>query len=164
MRFVGRKSGLAAIALCAALASPAAHAQSNLAIGELTCEVKGGVSFIVGSTKDIRCVFKLAPGDPGERYEGKIEKFGLDIGVTDNALLAWTVLAPTNRLEPGALRGRYYGVAADASIGAGGGANVLVGGSNNTISLQPVSLQGQTGVNAAVAIAAVELFPFPDAK
>jgi hypothetical protein len=132
--------------------------------GELTCEVKGGVSFIVGSTREIRCLFKASPDDPGERYEGRIEKFGLDVGVTGNAFVAWTVLAPTRHLEPGSLRGRYYGVAADASVGAGGGANVLVGGSRSTISLQPLSVQGQTGFNAAVAIAELELFPVEGMK
>ncbi len=141
-----------------------AQAQDGVAAGLLTCGVKGGVSFIVGSTKELRCNFRVTPNDPGERYEGRIEKFGLDIGVTDNALLSWTVLAPTNRIATGALAGKYYGVAADASLGVGGGANVLIGGSNHTISLQPVSVQGQTGLNAAVAVASVELMPYYEGK
>ena len=119
--------------------------------------MKGGLSFIVGSTRELHCVFQTRPGEEGERYEGEIKKYGLDIGFTDNAILTWTVLAPTRGLGIGALSGSYAGVAADASAAIGGGANVLVGGSNQTISLQPLSLQGQTGLNAAVAIAEVEL-------
>ncbi len=158
------KSIAIACAACAAAAASPASAQNAIAVGELTCGVHGGVSFVVGSTKELRCIFRMSPGDPGERYEGMIEKFGLDIGVTNNALLAWTVLAPTNRILAGALRGKYLGVAADAAVGVGGGANVLVGGSNNTISLQPVSVQGQTGLNAALAVASVELSPVYEGK
>jgi hypothetical protein len=137
-----------------------AHAQTGVAAGLLTCGVKGGVSFIIGSTRELRCVFRKTPGDPGERYEGRIDKYGLDIGVTNNALMQWTVLAPTNRIALGALAGRYAGVAADASVGVGGGAHVLVGGSEHSIALQPLSLQEQTGFNAALAVASVELSPY----
>ncbi len=159
-----RKAIIIAAAACAAAAVSAASAQDAIEAGQLTCGVKGGVGFIFGSTKELRCLFRSTPNDPGERYEGKIEKFGLDVGITDNALLTWTVLAPTNRIAAGALAGRYAGVAADASIGVGGGANVLVGGSSNTVSLQPVSVQGQTGLNAALGVASVELLPFYEDK
>jgi hypothetical protein len=159
-----RKVVLIAFAACSAhLASPAS-AQVQIAAGLLTCGVRGGVSFIVGSTRELRCVFRVNPNDEGERYEGQIQKYGLDIGVTDNAILTWTVLAPSRGIAAGALAGRYVGLAADAAIGAGGGANVLVGGSDNTISLQPFSVQGQTGLNAAVTVAAVELRPFYEGK
>jgi len=158
------KMAVAASAMCAAAAFSPAQAQQGVAAGLLTCGVKGGVSFIVGSTRELRCIFRVSPGDPGERYEGKIEKFGLDIGVTNNALMEWTVIAPTNRIAMGALAGKYLGVSADASVGFGGGANVLVGGSNNTVSLQPLSVQGQTGFNAALAVASVELSPLYEGK
>src|ERR1700730_10223635 len=158
------KSITMAVAALAAIVSCPAQAEENVAVGQLTCGVKGGVSFDIGSTKELRGVFRVNPDDPGERYEGKIEKFGIDVGVTDNALLTWTVLARTNHMEAGALTGKYLGVAADASIGVGGGANVLVGGSSRTISLQPVSVQGQTGLNAALAVASVEIFPFYEGK
>jgi hypothetical protein len=147
-----------------AILASQANAQERIAAGQLTCGVKGGVSFVIGSTKELRCVFRVNPADEGERYEGEIKKLGLDIGLTDNAILTWTVLAPTSGVPGGALAGKYYGVAADASAGLGGGANVLVGGSGNTISLQPLSVQGQTGLNAAVAVAEVELHPYYEGK
>jgi hypothetical protein len=154
------QSMMIAGAMCAAGLAGPARAQDAVAAGELTCGIKGGISFGIGSTRELRCVFRTGPDDPGQRYEGTIEKFGLDIGITNNALLAWTVFAPTSRIDVGALAGRYVGVSADASVGVGGGANVLVGGSSNTISLQPVSVQGQTGLNAAVAVSSVQLTPF----
>ena len=149
----------AAAALGAGLATGAA-ADERIAVGLLTCGIKGGASFIFGSTRELRCVFKMAPGEEGERYEGEIHKYGLDLGITNSAVLEWTVLAPSRGIGAGALGGKYYGVAADASAGIGGGANVLAGGSNNTISLQPLSVQGQTGLNAAVTVAEVELRPY----
>jgi hypothetical protein len=151
-------------AACGAILSSPASAQLQIAAGELKCGVKGGVSFIIGSTRELRCVFRVNPNDEGERYEGQIEKYGLDIGVTDNAILTWIVLASARGIETGALAGRYVGLAADATVGVGGGANVLIGGSNNAISLQPLSVQGQTGLNAALAVAAVELRPFYEGK
>lgn len=158
-----KTSTIAAGAFAAILASQA-NAQERIAAGQLTCGVKGGTSFIIGSTKDLRCVFRASPGDEGERYEGQIQKYGLDIGVTNQAILTWTVLAPSRGVLAGALSGKYLGVAADASAGLGGGANVLVGGSNNSISLQPLSVQGQTGLNAAVGVAEVELHPYYEEK
>ena len=157
--------GLIAAAAFGAILAAQANAQERVEAGLLTCGVRGGTSFIFGSTRELRCVFRTAPGEEGERYEGQIQKYGLDIGVTGNAILTWTVLAPTRGVLAGALSGKYVGIAADASAGVGGGANVLVGGSNNTISLQPLSVQGQTGLNAAVAVAEVELHPsFDEAK
>ena len=38
---------------------------------------------------------------------------------------------------------------ASATVGVGLGANVLVGGSGNSIALQPVSIEGTTGLNVA---------------
>jgi hypothetical protein len=152
----------AVAAFCLGSSIQSAQAGDGVAAGVLTCAVKGGDSFIFGSTRELRCLFQVNANDPGFRYGGKIQKFGLDIGVTEKARLAWTVFAPTDRLDPGALAGTYAGVAAGAAVGVGGSANVLIGGSNNTISLQPLSLEGETGLNAAAAVASVELFPFPD--
>jgi hypothetical protein len=144
----------ALIALMAAI--PSANAQSTVKAGILNCEVSGGAGFVIGSSKSLGCTFKHENGDV-EEYGGKINKFGLDIGVTEKASLSWAVLAPTSDLGNGALSGSYVGASAEGSVGVGGGANVLVGGSNSTISLQPLSVQGQTGINAAVGVAELVL-------
>ena len=70
--------------------------------------------------------------------------------------MVWVVYAPTTR-PAGALAGSYTGASAEASVVAGVGANVLIGGSNRTVELQPVSLQGQTGLNLAAGVAEIEL-------
>lgn len=152
------KKSLSVVALAAGLCLPLAAeaAESTVKVGVLTCSVKGGAAYVIGSTKDLRCIFTQDNGRK-ERYVGRIEKFGIDVGVTGQATLAWTVLAPTEKVGRGALSGTYAGVAADASVGVGGGANVLVGGSSKTISLQPVSLQAQTGLNAALTVASLQL-------
>jgi hypothetical protein len=135
-----------------------AEAQVGIAIGELTCAVKAGESFIFGSTKDLHCIFRATANGPSFRYAGAIKKFGLDIGVSGNAQLTWTVFAPTDRFDPVTLAGSNSGVTAGAAVGIGAGANVLIGGSNNTISLQPMSVTQETGLNAAAAVASVQLY------
>ena len=157
-----RKSTLSAAAAAMSLlllAAPvAAQKGEHVRAGVLTCEVSGGPGFVFGSSKDLRCRFESASGK-AERYIGTINKFGIDIGFTGNAVLTWTVLAPTTKVTPGALAGNYVGASAEATVGIGGGANLLVGGSSKTISLQPLSVQGQTGLNAALAVASLVLKP-----
>jgi len=126
--------------------------------GVLSCEVSGGSGFIFGSSKSLFCRFESSDGSV-ENYSGRINKFGLDIGVTGPAQLTWVVLAPTSNIAGGSLAGTYLGASAEATAGVGGGANLLVGGSNDTISLQPLSVQGQTGVNAALGVAELVLNP-----
>jgi hypothetical protein len=124
--------------------------------GALTCNVSSGFGFIFGSSKAVNCTFS-PPGGPPQRYVGSIDKFGVDIGYTAGGVLVWTVLAPTTNPAPGALAGAYGGATASAAAGVGVGANVLVGGSGNTISLQPISIEGMTGLNVAAGVAALSL-------
>ena len=132
----------------------------DVELGLLDCAVEGGMGFVFGSTKDVSCEFVPADDSmPREPYFGAITKYGLDIGVTGATVMKWIVLAPTSGTpyEKGSLAGTYAGASADASVGAGGGAKLLVGGSNETFSLQPLSIQAQEGVNVAVGIAELEL-------
>ena len=139
-----------------------AYAQGGAQLGTLTCNVAGGWGFVFGSSKAIRCTFARAAGPP-EYYTGSINKFGVDIGYTQGGVLVWGVFAPTANLAPGALSGNYGGATGSASIGVGAGANVLVGGSHRTISLQPVSFEGNTGLNVAAGIASMSLRYSPQA-
>jgi len=147
---------LVAIAACVSLAAPAVS-QSTGEIGTLTCKGGEGVGLILGSKKSYACTFKPTGGREPESYEASITKIGLDIGVTGKSTMIWTVLSSSQNYEPRSLAGNYAGATADASVGIGGGAKVLVGGSKNTISLQPLSVQGQTGVNLAVGVAQLKL-------
>ncbi len=144
--------GLAAGSLM--LGTPA-QAQAVKA-GALTCNVAGGFGFIFGSSKAVNCAFS-PNGGPPQHYVGAINKFGVDIGYVQSAVMIWAVLAPTTNPGPGSLAGTYAGATASATVGVGVGANVLVGGSANSISLQPLSIEGNTGLNVAGGVAQLTL-------
>jgi len=144
-------AGFAALSLVFA---PAAEAKSVVKIGTLRCVVPPGVGLIIASSKEVRCNFK-PQGGRTEYYRGSTGKLGLDIGITNKSYLAWTVFAP-GMPGPGALNGTYVGASAQATAGAGLGANVLVGGANG-INLQPISVQGQTGLNVAAGLGSLTL-------
>jgi hypothetical protein len=148
-----------AIVGIAALAAPAS-AQSAVKVGTLTCNVASGFGFIFGSSKALNCTY-AGVGGQYEHYVGNITKFGADIGYTSGGVLVWTAVAPVAMMHPGALAGSYGGATASATVGVGVGANALVGGSNNTIALQPVSIEGNTGLNVAAGIAGITLSPAP---
>lgn len=146
--------GLAAFASLA-IAGTASADPSGVKAGVLSCDVSGGWGFVFGSSKDMNCTFAPNGGEP-ERYTGTINKYGVDIGFTKGGVMVWAVFAP-GALAPGALAGNYGGVTAGAAVGVGANAHALVGGSSNSISLQPLSIEGQTGLNLAAGVAGVTL-------
>jgi hypothetical protein len=136
-----------------------ALAQSNrVQIGVLECRGGASVGFIVGSVTNLGCVLR-GDGRRDEPYVATIRKVGLDLGITQETALAWAVFAPVEQAGVGDLSGNYAGAQGSASVGVGLGANVLVGGSTNSIALQPLSVQGSTGVNVAVGLEGLELRP-----
>jgi hypothetical protein len=135
-----------------------AQAAVGVRAGVLTCNVAGGAGFVFGSDHAVSCTFS-GSGGRIEHYSGAIQKFGVDIGYTHAGVLMWAVLAPTNNPPPHALSGQYGGVTAGAAVGVGGNANLLVGGSSHEISLQPLSVEGEKGLNVAAGIAAITLTP-----
>ena len=145
--------GVAAVALTlgAAQAQPA-----GVKVGTLTCDVAAGAGFIFGSTKDLNCSYQPTPART-ERYSGSISKWGVDVGYTGKGKLVWAVLAPTSEVRPGALEGEYAGATAQATVGVGLGANALTGGLDKSIALQPLSVQGSTGLNVAAGIGQISL-------
>lgn len=154
-----RKLWLAAAvaAVAAGLAGQPAMADSaGVKAGVLTCDVGSGWGFVFGSTRDLKCTYSDNNGT-AERYAGHIDKFGMDIGYIHGGVIAWAVLAPTGNIAKGALAGDYVGATAGATPGVGAEANVLVGGSDKTVSLQPLSFTGMAGINVAAGIAHVSL-------
>jgi hypothetical protein len=156
-----RKLGLAigALGIAAGVLAPGApaQAQGGVRVGTLSCNVSGGWGFVFGSSRALRCVLSPGPGGHPEHYYGRINRWGVDIGFTQGGVLVWAVLAPTANLAPGSLAGDFAGATASATVGVGAAANVLVGGSNRTISLQPLSIEGTTGLNVAAGIGSVTL-------
>jgi hypothetical protein len=147
---------IAAAALAGTVAS--ANAVPAVQAGVLECRGGQNVGFVVGSVTSLECVFQ-SPGRRPEAYVATVRRVGLDLGVTAQTQVTWAVNAPTSRLGFGELAGTYGGVGANASIGVGGGGNFLVGGPRNAYALQPISVQGQTGLNVAAGIAGIELEP-----
>ncbi len=147
---------IAAVMMTALLPASNASAEASIRIGTLECRVASDVGFIVGSKAGLSCQFKRANGTV-EEYEGSITKIGVDVGFTSDTVIIWAVLAPASKNEPGLLEGRYYGVSAEATAGVGVGANALIGGFDSAINLQPLSVQGQTGVDIAAGVAEMHL-------
>jgi Protein of unknown function (DUF992) len=127
-------------------------------VGVLECRGGSSIGFIVGSVTNLGCVLRV-DGVPEDRYVATIRKIGVDLGITQESALAWGVFAPVARLGPGDLAGDYAGAQGSAAIGVGAGGNVLVGGSNNSIALQPLSVQGQIGLSVAAGLESLELRP-----
>jgi hypothetical protein len=140
----------------AALGTPAPAQQAGVAVGTLSCNVGSGWGFIFGSSRDLRCTYSPRPGVT-EHYAGQIQKFGVDIGYLSNAVMVWSVIAPTSDLSPSALAGQYVGATGSATVGVGVGANVLVGGFEKSVTLQPVSIEGNQGLNVAGGIGEISL-------
>lgn len=154
-------SAFAVLVVAAAVALPGptmAQGPDRTKAGTLTCDISGGIGMIIASKKEVTCMFTPSAPGPREVYVGSITKFGLDIGATAGGEMVWQVLAPSTR-KFGALAGHYAGASGEATVGAGVGANVLVGGSDRTVTLQPLSVQGQVGLNLAVGVAGLELQP-----
>jgi hypothetical protein len=150
-------AALTAVGLVASHAGASAQ-QRMVRVGVLECRGGASVGFIVGSVTNLGCVLR-ADGLPEDRYVATIRKVGLDLGITQETALAWGVFAPVDRLGPGDLAGNYAGAHGSAAIGVGLGGNVLVGGSNNSIALQPLSVQGQVGLSIAAGLESLELRP-----
>jgi uncharacterized protein DUF992 len=147
------------IAIAALAASVGgASAMPSARAGILQCQGGQNVGFVVGSVTSLECVFQ-SEGRRPEPYIATIRRFGLDLGVTDQTQFSWAVNAPTSRIGRGELAGNYGGVGANASVGIGGGGNFLLGGPQDSYALQPISVQGQTGLNVAAGVAGLELQP-----
>jgi hypothetical protein len=125
-------------------------ARNGVRIGYLTCDIDGGVGYVLGSAKEVDCVFRSTVGsERSDHYTGAIKKLGVDLGFTTRSRLVWAVFAPTAGYHQGSLSGVYRGATAEATLGAGIGTNVLFGGTAGSVHLQAISVTGQIGLNIA---------------
>ncbi len=136
----------------------ATPARADVEVGTLTCRSLQPTAYVVVSSQAFGCVFTPSYGGPVQRYEARVNRVGAQVGVTNGTALAWAVFAPTPRVGAGALAGGYGGLSAGAAIGIGAGANGLVGG-GNSFALQPLSVEGETGVNVVATVTGLELRP-----
>jgi hypothetical protein len=151
-------TALATVAFAQSTVGVAVDRAERVRVGTLGCDISAGIGMIIGSQRQVTCLFTPAEPGPREVYRGTINKFGLDLGATVGGQMVWSVYAPTTQRHA-ALAGTYAGAAAEATVGIGLGANVLFGGSEQTVALQPVAVQGQSGLNLAVGVAGLELRP-----
>jgi len=134
--------------------------RNGVRIGYLDCSIGGGVGYVIGSAKEADCVFtSTMGGEARDHYTGVVRKMGVDLGFTTRSRLIWAVFAPTAGYHHGSLAGLYQGASAEATLGAGIGANVLIGGTSGSIHLQTVSVTGQLGLNVAATGTSVTLSP-----
>lgn len=134
-------------------------ASADVATGMLNCKSGGSSTFVVLSTRTFDCTYTPTAGGPVQVYKADVQRFGAQIGFTNDVVLGWAVFSVTGKPEPGALAGKYVGGSAGAAVGIGGSANGLVGGLGNSFTLQPVSLQGETGLNVVATVTGVDLTP-----
>lgn len=151
------KLGSTILALALLLASASAPVAQATKAGLLTCYTSERIGLLIGSTQKLSCTFTPEYGPQPEHYLGTINRIGPDIGATAGGIMSWAVLAPTDGWLRGALAGEYVGASGNVAVVVGGGANVLVGGSNRSIALQPLSVEGQVGLNLALGISGLTL-------
>jgi hypothetical protein len=150
---------LATLALAAMLSLPAAAQapQSWTQVGSLSCKIDPNIGFIIVGHQPMECLFTPNTQTPPQAYDGAINTVGLNVGISAGGVLGWAVFAPTTGVPAGALAGDYVGVSGDIGIGVGAGANVLLGGSDRTIALQPLSLQGSVALNVVLGVSSLKL-------
>ena len=105
-------SSIVTIVVSAALAASAAIAElRRIQLGTLTCSLSSSLGLIIGSQRNVSCLFRGAPGDPDEPYTGTMTRVGLDVGLTTGSVIIWAVFANTNHYK-GMLTGTYTGASA----------------------------------------------------
>jgi hypothetical protein len=140
---------------------PSSAQPETVKTGYLSCHVSSGWGIIFGSSRDLDCTYTPNSGQP-EHYKGEITKFGADIGYLQSGVIIWAVLAPSRITVASALSAHYAGATASATLGVGGVVNVLVGGMHSSITLQPISIEGNNGLNVAAGVAMMNLhYVFP---
>src|SRR5262245_57135435 len=158
-----RRLLLATLAVAATFVEPAAAQtpQSWTLAGTLDCKVDPNVGSTMPGHQSMRCLFTPTAPIPSEAYAGALNTSDQNVGISSGGVLGFAVLAPTTGLSPGALTGEYVGVSGDVGIGVGAGPNVLLGGSNRTVALQPSSLQDSITLNVVAGLSLLKLRPLP---
>jgi hypothetical protein len=150
---VRRLAPLAGIAIVLSVAGPA---WSKTQVGMLKCDTSIGIGEILVRKQTITCTFTHKDGKT-EGYTGTVHEYGLEIGEVKEGHLAWAVFAASPAQGTGVLAGKYGGVTASVAAGIGLGADVLVGGTGEAFSLQPLAVEGEPGIGIAAGVEQIEL-------
>jgi hypothetical protein len=154
-------TSLAGVALAASFAvAPAVQAAPNgVKVSLLTCSMLKSWDFI-RANHTLACSYRPADGEPPEPYIGQIISVGVNLGHLDAGKIVWAVLAPSSDVGPGALQGDYVGVTAGVTVGVGLDASVFLGGMDKSIALQPISVEGNEGMDVAAGLSRFKLATF----
>jgi hypothetical protein len=150
--------GLVAGLAIAGVVGLAAPADAAVQAGTLYCRIGTGIGIVVFEQERLVCTFHPSGAGQKENYHGDVRKFGLTLGVTGGTVVVWTVVSAQDYV-PGSLAGEYVGVTAEATAMFGVGANALLGGSGKQVALQPLSVQGQDGLDVAAGVELLTLVP-----
>jgi Protein of unknown function (DUF992) len=155
--FMYRTAAMAAAIVLALLWPATGQTAPGMQVGMLTCQMAPRTDLAVGSTQPIRCHFIPDGEYPQQAYVGEIDTVGRDVGTTTGGVLVWEVFASTGGPLAGTLAGFYAGTNGDISVGAEVRTNVLFGGSNRTIALQPFALEGEIEVALGLGVSSLKL-------
>lgn len=151
-----RYTSIAGAAVALSLSFGAGPAWSNTQLGMLKCDTSIGIGEILVRKQTMTCVFTHTDGKK-ENYTGTVHQYGVEIGMVKEGHLAWAVFAATPAKGAGLLAGKYGGVDASVAAGIGLGADILVGGTGESFSLQPLAVEGEPGVGIAAGVEQIEL-------
>jgi hypothetical protein len=150
------RSAACALALFGMAYAAMTPARADVQVGVLSCRSLAAASYIIVSDQPFNCIFTPSAGGAVQHYQATIHRVGAQVGFSSDVALGWAVFAPAPGVGPGALAGIYGGVSAGAAVGVGVGANGLVGG-NNSFALQPLSVEGESGLNLVATATQLQL-------
>ncbi|MBF0422031.1 MAG: DUF992 domain-containing protein [Magnetococcales bacterium] len=139
-----------------------ADGYAGVELGVLSCKkIPGGYNFVLHSSEPLECEFSTVSG--GEFYRGEAGvALGLKLEWNPSGTIVFTVIGASNDVRPGAfaLEGKYFGAKASAAVGLGTGIQVLVGGGQKSFTLQPLAVEGSTGLGATAGLGYLHLQPW----
>jgi hypothetical protein len=156
MTIVSSLKGIAPLAAAALILSVSTHAWSNAQIGVLECDTSIGIGEIFTRKQSMNCTFTHTDGKT-EKYTGTVRQYGLELGSIKEGHMVWAVVAGSPLKGPGLLAGKYGGADASVAAGLGLGADVLVGNTRDALALQPIAVEGQTGISLSAGVEELEL-------
>jgi hypothetical protein len=129
-------------------------AQQPLAnAGTLTCTLAPGTEEKFGVERELSCSFQPLVGRKG-RFVGVVKRLGAENPDRAKIVLHWSVRAPSTDIALRQLEGRYIGRLGSDSPDE---RPSLIGGKEGKIALQPLTVDPQLGINAAISILELEL-------
>jgi hypothetical protein len=150
MRMLCLAGAVVAGTLTSGAATPAA---AQTVAGQLRCSIAGGFGLVVAAQRSATCVYRRVDGSV-EFYLGSTGRIGVDFGLTNAVTATYNVSAPDSA-PPGALQGIFAGPGAGFTLGAGIGANALVGGTGAI--LTPIDNTYVTGLDISAGLGTLDL-------